>query len=159
MPRQGRGTTKHENSTGWQASNPIFKLKGGNNMKVRRLGFVSVIAIAFVLGLFLSAWGDAQKEGREGYKKEMQEKLKALDKKIDELKGKAAGLKGDAKAEYSKEMAALRKKQKSAKKEWGKVKSAAADKWEKVKSDMDAAVQDVEDAYNKVASRFKEHKD
>ncbi len=128
-------------------------------MKVRRLGIVSVISIAFVLGVVLSAWSDAQKEEREGYKKEMQEKLNALDKKIDELKGKAAELKGDAKANYNKEMTELHKKQKSAKKEWGKVKDAAANKWEKVKSDMDAAVQDVEDAYNKVASRFKEHKD
>jgi DNA repair exonuclease SbcCD ATPase subunit len=140
-------------------SNLIFKLKGGNNMKVRRLGIVSVITIAFVLGLFLSAWGGAQKEEREGYKKEVQEKLNALDKKIAELKGKASELKGEAKTEFNKEMTGLHKKQKSAKKEWGKVKSAAADKWEKVKSDMNAAVQDVEDAYNKVVSRFKEHKD
>ena len=31
-------------------------------MKVHRLGFVSVMAIVFVLGGFLSAWSDTQKE-------------------------------------------------------------------------------------------------
>jgi hypothetical protein len=133
--------------------------KGGKNMKVRRLGFVSVLTMAFVLGGLLSAGSDTQKEEREGYKKEVQEKLKALDKKIDELKGKAAELKGEVKTEFNNEMTELRRKQKAAKKEWKEVKRAAANKWEKVKSGMDAAVQDMENAYNKAASRFKERKD
>lgn len=125
-------------------------------MKVRNLGLVSIITIAFVLGGFLNAWSDTQKEEREGYKKEIQEKLKALDQKIDELKGKAAGLKEETKKEFNKEMTELRKKQEAAKKEWRKVKAAAANKWEKIKAGLDAAVQDVEKAYDKVASRFKE---
>ncbi len=128
-------------------------------MKVHLLGFVSAIAIVFVLGGFLSAWGDTQKEEREGYRKEVQEKLKVLDKKIDEMKGKAAEIKGEAKREFNKEMTELHKKQKAAKKKWKEVKHAAANKWEKVKSDMDAAVQDMENAYNKAASHFKERKD
>ncbi|MGC1402470.1 MAG: hypothetical protein WA974_06025, partial [Thermodesulfobacteriota bacterium] len=128
-------------------------------MKVRQLGFVSVIAIVFVLGGFLNAWSDTQKEEREGYKKEVQEKLKALDKKIDEMKGKAAELKGEVKTEFNKEMAELHKKQKAAKRQWKEVKRGAANKWEKIKSDMDAAVQEVENIYNKTASRFKERKD
>ena len=53
----------------------------------------------------------------------------------------------------------LRRKQKAAKKEWMEVKRAAASKWDKAKADMDAAVQDVEGAYDKAASRFKEHKE
>ncbi len=39
------------------------------------------------------------------------------------------------------------------------MKRATATNWEKAKADMDAAVQDVESAYDKVASHFKEHKD
>ena len=128
-------------------------------MRVRRLGFISMIAITFILGWFLNAWSAAQTEERESYKKEVQEKLKTLDKKIDELKGKAAGLEGEAKTKYNKEMTELRKKQKAAKKEWGKVKRTTATKWEKVKADMDAAIHDAENAYEKVASRFKEHKE
>lgn len=124
-------------------------------MRVRRLGFVSIITITFVLGWFLQAWSAAQTEEQESYKKEMQEKLNALDKKIDELKGKATELKGKAKTEYNKEMTALRKKQKVAKTQWNEVKRATAATWEKVKSKMDAAVQDVEKAYDKVAARFK----
>ncbi len=128
-------------------------------MSMRRMGFVSIIAITFILGWFFTAWSAAQTEEQASYKKEVQEKLKALDKKIDELKGKAAELKGDAKTEYDKEMAALHKKQKAAKKEWRKVKRATAANWEKVKAGMDTAVQDVENTYNKVAARLKDHKD
>ena len=126
-------------------------------MSVRRLGFISIITMTFILGWFLNAWTAAQTEERESYKKEVQEKLKALDKKIDELKGKAAGLEGEAKTEYKKEMTELRKKQKAAKKEWGKVKRATADMWENVKADMDAAIHDVESTYDKVASRLRDH--
>ena len=128
-------------------------------MKVRNLGLVSIITIVFVLGGFLSAWSDSQKEENEGYKKEVQEKLKALDQKIDELKGKVAELKGEVKKEFNKDMTELHKRQKNAKKEWRKVKGATVQGWEKVKSDMNAAVQEVENAYNKVTSRFKGHKD
>lgn len=128
-------------------------------MRVQRWGFISIITIAFILGWCLNGWSAAQTEERESYKKEVQDKLKVLDKKIDELKGKAAGLKGDAKTEFNKEMAELRTKQKAAQKEWKKVGRATAEDWEKVKSATDAAVRDVESAYEKVASRFKEHKD
>ena len=84
-------------------------------MKVRRLGVVFVITIAFVLAGSLSVWSGTPKEEREGYKKEVLEKLKTLDQKIDELKGKAVELKGKVKAEFNKEMTDLRKKQKAAK--------------------------------------------
>lgn len=124
-------------------------------MSVRRMEFIFFIAISFVLGSFLHAWSDAQTDDKETYKKEVQEKLKALDKKIDELKGKGAELKEDAKTEFNKEMTELHKKRMAVKKEWRKVKHATASKWEKAKADMDAAVQGVEDTYDKAASRFK----
>ncbi len=128
-------------------------------MKVRRLGVIVAITIAFALGGVFSAWGDTPKKEREDYKKDMQEKMKSLDRKIDEMKGKAVELKEETKKEFNKGMAELREKQRAAKKEWRKVKRTAGNKWEKVKSDMDAAIQDLEKAYDKVASRFKEHKD
>ncbi|MBP1749077.1 MAG: hypothetical protein H6Q52_1616 [Deltaproteobacteria bacterium] len=128
-------------------------------MRARGLGFISIITIAFILGWFFNVWSAAQTEERDSYKKEVQEKLKVLDKQIDELKGKAAGLKAEAKTEFNKEMAELRKKQKAAKREWSKIERATAENWEKVKTDVNALIQDVETAYEKVASRFKEHKD
>jgi uncharacterized membrane protein YtjA (UPF0391 family) len=125
-------------------------------MSGRRLGFV--ITIAVILGWFLNGWSAAQTGERESYKKEVQEKLRVLDKKIGELKGKAVEVEGEAKTEFHKEMTKLDETQRAAKKEWGKVERATANTWEKAKVDMDAAVQDVENAYNKAASRFKEHK-
>ena len=128
-------------------------------MRARRLGFILFIAITFTLGWFFNASIAAQSEERESYKKEVQEKLKDLDKKIDELQGKASEMKGEAKTEFTEEMSDLRRKQKAAKKEWTEVKHAAANKWDKIKADMDAAVQDAEGAYDKAVSRLKEHKD
>ena len=125
-------------------------------MRARRLGFISLIAMLFTLGGFLNVWCAAQTGERETYKKEVQEKLKDLDKKMDELQKKIAEMKGEAKTEFTKEMTELRKKEKAAKREWGKVKRATATKWEKAKAGMDAAVQDMEGAYDKVASRLKE---
>lgn len=55
-------------------------------------------------------------------------------------------------------MTELRRKQKTAKKEWGKVTHASEKSWEKAKADMDAAVNDVEGAYDKTASHFKEER-
>jgi peptidoglycan hydrolase CwlO-like protein len=127
-------------------------------MNVRRMGLISFIAIAFIMGCFLTAWSAAPAEDRESYKKEVQEKMKDLDKKIDELQAKASDVKGEAKEEFKKEMAVLHKKQKAAKKEWKKVEHASAKAWNKVKAAMDTAVQDVQGAYDKAASRLKDQK-
>jgi hypothetical protein len=136
-----------------------INLKGGNIMRVKLAGFIVAISTIFVLGSFLNVWSVEQKEEKESYKKQTEEKIKALDKKLNELKVKAAEVKGDAKEEFNKEMTDLRKKQTAAKKKWRELKKAGAKKWEKVKSEMSAAVQDVENTYDKVASRFKEKKE
>jgi len=128
-------------------------------MRVRRLGFTSIITIMFILGWFLNGWSAPPTEEREHYKKEAQEKLKDIDRKIDELQRKSAEMKREAKMEFTKDMAELRRKQNAAKREWSKVQGATASKWEKGKADMDAALQDVESTYDRVASRFKEHKE
>jgi hypothetical protein len=136
-----------------------LKEEGGINMNVQRLGFISLLASTLVLGCFLHAWSATQEDERESYKKEVKEKLNGLDKKIDELNKKGAERKGDAKRDFSKGMIELRKIQKVAKKECEKVEHAFASDWGKAKADMDSAVQDVEGAYDKAASHFKEHKD
>jgi hypothetical protein len=134
-------------------------LKGGDIMRVKLAGFIFAISTVFLMGCSLNAWSAEQKEEKESYKKEVGEKIKALDKKLNELKVKAGEVKGDAKEEFNKEMVDLRKKQTTAKKKWNELKRAGAKKWEKVKSEMSAAVQDLESSYDKMASRFKERKD
>ena len=127
-------------------------------MRAQRVGFISLITVLLTLGWFMNGWSITPSEERESYKKEMSGKLKDLDRKIDELQAKIGQMKGEAKAEYTKEMTELREKEKAAKREWRKVKRATADKWEKAKADMDTAVQDIEGAYDKTVSRLKEHK-
>jgi hypothetical protein len=128
-------------------------------MKVQRLGFISILMITFFLGWSLNTWSAEQTGEEESYKKEVQEILEILDKKIDELKGKAAELKETAKTEFDTEMGKLRKKQEATKEKWEELKRATAANWEKVKASMDAAVQEVESAYDEAAARLKERKD
>jgi hypothetical protein len=127
-------------------------------MYIRRMGFISLSAAVFVIGCFLTAWSATPAEEKESYKKEVQEKLKDLDRKIDELRVKATEVKGEVKEEFKKEMALLRKKQNAAKKEWKKVEHASAKTWDKVKAAMDSAVQDMQGAYDKAASRLQGQK-
>jgi hypothetical protein len=128
-------------------------------MRVRLLGFALTISAALVLGCFLDAWSAERKEESESYKKQAEETLKALDKKIDELTKKAAEAKGDTRKEFDKDITELQKKQKAAKKKWNELKSAGATEWEKAKSEMTAVVQDLEKSYNELISRFKERKE
>jgi hypothetical protein len=123
-------------------------------MKGSRLGLVSIIAIAFVLAWSWGALNAAQMEEKEGYKKEVQEKLKILDKKTDEMKRKASELKGEAKEEWDRQMTELHKVRATTEKKWTELKSASAEEWDKVKADMDAAVQAVKNAYDKAAAKL-----
>ena len=128
-------------------------------MRARRFGIILFMAIAFMLGWSFRAAIAAQSEEKESYSKEMRQKLQDLDRKIEELQGKAVEVKEDAKMAFDNEMTDLRRKQKGAKRVWKEMQRTAADKWDKVKADMEAAVRGVEGAYDKAASRFKEHKE
>jgi peptidoglycan hydrolase CwlO-like protein len=126
-------------------------------MRARLTVFILIVSTAVVLGWCLSAWSNEQKEEKESYKKQTAEKLKTLDKKLDELKAKASEVKSDAKKEFNHDMTELQKKQKVAEKKWTALKKASAKEWEKVKSEMSSAVQDLEGSYDRVVARFKEN--
>jgi hypothetical protein len=127
-------------------------------MRMRLLGSILVISSVVILGWCFEGWSSEQKEDKESYKKQVEEKLNTVDKKLNELKAKSVEVKDDAKKEFNREMAELQKKQKAAKQKWVALKKTSAKKWDKVKSEMSSAVQDLEDTYEKVVSRFKEWK-
>jgi chromosome segregation ATPase len=127
-------------------------------MRARLFVLILVISTVIVLGWSQSAWSSEQKEDKETYKMQMEERLKALDRKLDELKAKATEAKEDVKKEFSQELTELQKKQKVAKEKLTALKKASANEWEKMKSEMSTAAQDLEDSYEKVVSRFKERK-
>ncbi len=128
-------------------------------MKKKVLGLVIIILAFVLLGWCPDARSDEQTKDMESFKKQAEEKLKALDKKLDELKAKGPEVKTDVKKEYEKTMTDLRKKQKVAKKKWTALKRASVKQWEKVKSETTAAIQDLEDSYEKAVSRFGERRE
>jgi hypothetical protein len=75
---------------------------------------------------------------------------------MEELKGKAIGLKEDAKKEFDKEMKEFQKKQEAANQKLKELKSESTKAWEKIKADVDRAIDELEKQYNKMMSRFKE---
>jgi len=124
-------------------------------MRTRHVWLIFVVAVAFMLGGVLEARSDATKEERASYKKQIEEKLKTIGKQIRELKEKGAEVKAEAKAEYRAEMRDLKDKEKAAQKKWKELKHGKATAWEKVKSEMDAAVASLEKTYDRVADRFR----
>jgi TolA-binding protein len=132
--------------------------ENGRNISVYRTGLISIISIIFVLVSFLSLWGETQREEEASYIKQIEKKLDTLDNEINELKDKGIELKDDTKAEFNKEMAELRKKQKEAKEQLNELRHTATKQWGKAKSAMDGAARDLKSAFDNLFSRFKGRK-
>lgn len=136
----------------------ILDRENGRNTSVYRTGLISIISIIFVLGIFLSVWGETQQEEETSYIKQIEKKLDDLDKEINELKDKGIELKDDTKTEFNRELAELRKKQKDAKEQLIELRLTAKTHWRKAKSAMDGAARDLKNAFDNLVSRFKEGK-
>ncbi|MBN1347742.1 MAG: hypothetical protein JXQ73_33965 [Phycisphaerae bacterium] len=88
----------------------------------------------------------------------METKLADLEKKLDELKKHADAKGQEAKAEYDKTKADLDKKIAETKEKLEKSKTATGEAWKSLKSGLDAAMGELDSAYEKAASRFKSDK-
>jgi hypothetical protein len=125
-----------------------------------------VVGLSLAICLILLAWpilASAQKgEGTEGskgvmeaYKKDIQNEMRALDKKIAALDKKirqqGSKLEGEAKQAWDD----LKAKQKVMKGKLKGLSSATQETWEKAKTEAEAAKEDLQKAFDKVASYFK----
>jgi TolA-binding protein len=103
--------------------------------------------------------GEAATQYAEQKKSEYQQKveteLREFNKKLDEMKEKAADLKGHARTEFDRIMKELREKQGAAARELEALKAKSGRAWEDLKGQTDEAVQDLKQAYDKAVSRFK----
>ena len=128
-------------------------------MREKVLGLVVVVLTFAFVGWYADAKAAEQENDMQSFKKQAEERLKTLDKKLDELKAKAPEVKTEVKKEFKKAMTDLRMKQKLAKQKWTAVKKASEKRWEKAKSELSAAIQDLEDSYEKTVSKFQEKKE
>lgn len=92
---------------------------------------------------------------REDYQALMEKQLKAWKAQTDAFKAAAAQIEGHTKAQYEKNLETLRAKQTEAWEYFDKLKSANESAWAHFKAHMDKTGEEVKDAVENMASKFK----
>lgn len=96
----------------------------------------------------------AQKKSE--YQAQLETKLQEADGMIQELQQKADEAKVEVKAKYTETIELLKTKQQEAKEKMMELKSATAESWKDMQSGMDAALDDLINAFSEAKSRFQE---
>lgn len=142
-------------------------------------GFSVVICISFVAMLFLPGFvknalgqGEEEKtkveeqsgeaattkekfhEEREEFERTTKEKIDKLDKKMDELEAKVKEAGSNVKAESKEQLQELKEKRAALKEDMEKLESSSEKTWETVKRKVEHAMDELEEAYNKVRDKF-----
>jgi TolA-binding protein len=97
---------------------------------------------------------DYSMEQKGALQKQVQGQIDNLSGKIDHLQDKSENATAEAKASLNEATADLTQKLETAKGHMRQLQSATADTWEDVKGNLSAAMLEVEEAYNKAASRL-----
>lgn len=99
-------------------------------------------------------------EKKDEYVQKVENELKKLDKAYDRVSSKAKSKAGDLKQKSKAEIEAMDKdleqKRKAAAEKLHALKSSSQDAWEKLKSGMDSAVDDLSSAIDQAKAKFKE---
>lgn len=93
-------------------------------------------------------------EQKEALQNQVQDQLAFLDDKVNDLQAKAANAGDEAKDEIGELTADLKQKLQTAKLQAEQLKDASADNWDNVKTGMTSAINEVNEAYNKVVARM-----
>lgn len=88
------------------------------------------------------------------YQAKIEAKLRYLDREIDELKTEMEQSRVD-RNQYDQRMAELERKRKLAHEKLERLKTSSQEAWVDMKAGIDAAMDDLESAYQKAASHFK----
>ena len=84
---------------------------------------------------------------RDEYARDMQKRLDQMDAKYEELKDRAAKAEGDARKDLDKKLAEAKVKRDAAAAKLEEVKTASADRWEKIKGGVGDAFDDLKKAF------------
>ncbi len=91
---------------------------------------------------------------RLAYQAKIEAKLRDFDREVDQLKSKAEQNKADGK-QLDQRMAELERKREIAHQKLEKLRTSSQEAWADMKAGIDAAMQDLESAYDKAAADFK----
>lgn len=92
---------------------------------------------------------------RQKYQDDVESKLREIREKIETLKARAAKQGQAAQEEYDQQLPELKRKYDAAQRKFEKLKNASQDAWQDMKAGIDAAVSDLQAAYNRAALHFK----
>jgi septal ring factor EnvC (AmiA/AmiB activator) len=88
------------------------------------------------------------------FKQEVETQLNALERDIDQLEAKAAEVAEENRGEFNAMINELNEKKAAANGQLEQLESASADAWEEVKSGVAEAVNELQNTYDRAASRF-----
>jgi chromosome segregation ATPase len=92
---------------------------------------------------------------KEQYQRQVEAKLRDLDREIAGLKARASHNGRQVQKQFTQQMAELDDKRKAAQPQLEKFKDSSQQAWQDAKPGLDAAVRDLETAYKRAASDFK----
>ncbi len=93
-------------------------------------------------------------EQMQAFREQTETRLSEYKKEIDQLQVKAEKLEGDAKAKAEQQLTALRQKRDEVSEKLKDLSSSSGNAWEQLKSGIDAAMEDLSNAYKKAAAEF-----
>ena len=93
-------------------------------------------------------------EQMQAFREQTETRLIEYKNKIDQLQAEAENLGGDAKEKAEQELTALRQKQDEVSEKLKELSSSGGKAWEQLKSGIDAAIEDLDNAYKKAAAEF-----
>jgi hypothetical protein len=92
---------------------------------------------------------------KEEYQKQVEGKIKDVEKKMDEMEAKGKKMKGEALAEWNRQMDRLQEQKKAATTKLDELKKSSGQGWEDLKKGMDKAVADLEKSFHQILSRYR----
>jgi hypothetical protein len=110
--------------------------------------------IRAIEGLDKKAPATKTQEGKEDYKRRIERRMDWLDGRIHQLKLDATRKGQDSKARLDRELPELLKQREAAQRKLDQVGSTSGMAWHKLKDSVDAAVQKLEDAVDRVGSEI-----
>ena len=93
-------------------------------------------------------------EQMQAFREETEARLAEYEKEMDQLQAAAERLEGDAKAKAEQQLTALRHKRDEVSGKLKDLGSSSGHAWEQLKSGIDAAMEDLGNAYKKAAAEF-----
>ena len=98
----------------------------------------------------------ASRGQKQTYEEQVQAKLRKLDGEIAELNAQLPRQKREIRKQFNQEMGELNQKRAAAQSEMEKFQDTSQQAWRDAKPELDAAVKDLESAYQRAASDFKQ---